>query len=119
VLGAVAAFLSILITGLERVLDRHRELRAVGAQTADDASRVVSTSLRRRMKLSSRAILFAVISAFVTATLLVMSFLAALFGMGHTGAVAALFVIAPIAMMVSLGDLALEAPIQFSTMHLE
>jgi Protein of unknown function (DUF2721) len=118
-LGAVAAFLSILITRLERVIDRHRELRGSGDVVAEEQRVVASKSLRRRMKLLSRAIMFSVISAFVTAVLLVLSFLAGLLGLGHGAIVAIFFVIALVLMMLALADLAREVRIQIATMHLD
>lgn len=118
-LGAVAGFLSILITRLERVIDRHRELRAAGELPPGDQRLAVSDLIKRRMRLLSRAILLSVVSAFMTAALLVFSFLAGLLGMGHGGIVAVFFTVALILLMVALGDLAREVRLQISTMHLE
>jgi hypothetical protein len=65
-LGAVAGFLSILISRLERLADRDRALRSADA-TAVDPSGAIASSFSRRMALLSRAIYFAVLSALVTA----------------------------------------------------
>ena len=56
-LGAVAAFLSILIARLERVADKSRALRSPDA-AAIDPSGAIAASFSRRMVLLSRAILF-------------------------------------------------------------
>ena len=76
-LGAVAAFLSILIARLERVADKSRALRSPDA-AAVDPSGAIAASFSRRMVLLSRAIYFAVLSALVTAAFLISAFIAAL-----------------------------------------
>jgi hypothetical protein len=52
-LGAVAAFLSILIARLERVADKSRALRSPDAAAADPSG-AVAASFSRRMILLSR-----------------------------------------------------------------
>ncbi len=118
-LGAVVGFLSILVSRLERVIDRHRELRANADSAVSEKRHAVPELLRRRMRLLNRAILFGVLSALVTAALLVVSFAAGLFGMGHGTAVAVFFTLALILMMAALTDFAREICLQTSTMHLE
>ena len=86
-LGAVAAFLSILIARLERVADKNRALRT--SDPGLDPTGKIAASFARRMELLSRAIYFAVLSALVTAALLIGAFLTALVGIGH-GIVAAM-----------------------------
>ena len=72
ILGALAAFISLLILRMNRVVDRSQILNAIGG---DDPARVhLKTDLprlRRRAVLLNRAILYASISA-IFATLLVM-----------------------------------------------
>ena len=117
-LGAVAGFLSILIARLERIADKSRALRfADGA--ALDPSGVVAASFARRMVLLSRAIYFAVLSALVTAALLICAFLAALAGFGHGQVVALLFVVSLGLLIASLLDLAREIRVYMTNMHLE
>jgi hypothetical protein len=117
-LGAVAGFLSILIARLERIADKSRALRfADGA--ALDPSGAIAASFARRMVLLSRAIYFAVLSALVTAALLICAFLAALAGFGHGQVVALLFVVSLGLLIASLLDLAREIRVYMTNMHLE
>ena len=78
-LGAVAAFLSILIARMERIADRNRSLRAGDLASLEPSVReAIARSFQRRMELLGRAIYFAVLSAVVTAAMLIGAFLAAL-----------------------------------------
>jgi hypothetical protein len=116
-LGAVAAFLSILIARLERVADKLRALRA--SDPSLDPTGVVAASFARRMELLTRAIYFAVLSALLTAALLISAFLAALVGLGHGQIIAMLFAAALALLMVSLVELTREIRVYMAHMHLE
>jgi hypothetical protein len=116
-LGAVAAFLSILIARLERVADKVRALRTSDAPL--DPTGAIADSLARRTELLSRAIYFAVLSALLTAALLIGAFLTALVGIGHGQIVAALFAGALALLMASLVELAREMRVYMAHMHLE
>jgi len=117
-LGAVAGFLSILVSRLERVADRSRALRA-GDGLALDPSGTIAASFSRRMVLLGRAIYFAVLSALVTAALLIGAFAAALMGVGHGRVVALMFAVSLGLLIASLLDLAREIRIYMANMHLE
>jgi hypothetical protein len=71
------------------------------------------------MELLSRAILFAVLSALVTAALLIAAFFAALIGIGHGQVVAMMFALALLLLMASLVQLAREIRVYMAHMHLE
>ena len=71
------------------------------------------------MKLLSRAIFYAVLSALITAALLIGAFLAALFGFGHGGFMAVMFVVALALLVISLVELAREIRVHMATMHLD
>ena len=116
-LGAVAGFLSILIARLERVADKNKALRSSDENL--DPSGVVAASFMRRMELLSRAILLAVLSALVTAALLIAAFFAALIGIGHGQIVAMMFALALLLLMASLVQLAREIRVYMAHMHLE
>jgi Protein of unknown function (DUF2721) len=116
-LGAVAAFLSILIARLERVADKLRALRTSDASL--DPTGVVAASFARRMELLTRAIYFAVLSALLTAGLLIAAFLAALAGIGHGQIVALLFACALGLLVASLVDFTREMRVYMVHMHLE
>jgi hypothetical protein len=117
-LGAVAGFLSILISRLERIADRSRALRA-GDGAASDPSGAIAAAYSRRMVLLSRAIYFAVLSALVTAALLIAAFAAALAGVGHGQVVAFMFVVSLGLLIASLTELSREIRVYMANMHLE
>lgn len=116
-LGAVAAFLSILIARLERIADKNKALRSSDASL--DPSDGLAAAFARRMELLSRAIYFAVLSALATAALLILAFLAGLLGIGHGQVVAAMFVFALMLLMAALVELAREIRIYMAHMHQE
>ena len=118
-LGAVAAFLSILIARLERIVDKNKALRSSDSDTNLDPTGAISASFLRRMELLSRAILLAVLSALLTAALLIAAFLAALVGLGHGQLVAMMFTLALLLLMASLLQLAREIRVYMKHMHLE
>jgi hypothetical protein len=76
-LGAVAAFVSVLIGRMNRTIDR---LEALSAVSDDDTSkghlRTDIPHLKRRAVLLNRAIVFATISAIVTSLLVIVAFIA-------------------------------------------
>src|SRR3984885_2347224 len=117
-LGAVAAFLSILIARLERVADKNRALRSPDA-AAIDPSGAIAASFSRRMVLLSRAIYFAVLSALTTAALLMSAFVAALSGVGHARFIALAFAVSLALLMASLIELTREIRVYMANMHLE
>ena len=117
-LGAVAAFLSILIARLERVADKSRALRSPDA-AAIDPSGAIAASFSRRMVLLSRAIYFAVLSALTTAALLMSAFIAALSGVGHARFIALAFAVSLALLMGSLVELTREIRVYMANMHLE
>jgi magnesium-transporting ATPase (P-type) len=111
-LGAVAAFTSVLISRMNRIIDRSQALNAI---SDDDASRAhLNTDiprLRRRAALLNKAILFYTISAIVTSLLVIVAFVCALYNLQHEYGVALLFVIALGFCTISLVDLAREVRI--------
>jgi hypothetical protein len=116
-LGAVAAFLSILIARLERIADKMRALRT--SDGAPDPTGQIAASFLRRMELLGRAILLAVLSALFTAALLIGAFLSALIGIGHGQIVATMFTLALLLLMASLVELTREIRVYMAHMHLE
>jgi hypothetical protein len=119
-LGAVAGFLSILIGRMERIVDRNRALQSPEFAGLDPSIRdALAMSFAQRMTLLGNAIYFAVLSALVTAMLLISAFLAALAGLGHGGVVALMFVVALALLIASLIQLAREIRLHMKTMHLD
>jgi magnesium-transporting ATPase (P-type) len=83
-LGAVAAFTSVLISRMNRIIDRSQALNAI---SDDDAPRThLKTDiprLRRRAALLNKAILFSTISAIVTSLLVIVAFVCAFYNLQH------------------------------------
>ena len=116
-LGAVAGFLSILIGRFERVADKIGALRTSGASL--DPTGETAALLARRLELLIRAIYFAVLSALVTAALLILAFLTALLGIGHGQIVAALFAAALALLMASLVEFTREVRVYMAHLNVE
>jgi magnesium-transporting ATPase (P-type) len=95
ILGAVSGFTSVLVTRLNRIIDRCRALAAEDKdQTLPHADRVDIAVLNRRAALINRAIFWAVCSALVTILLMVVAFIEAFFEISHERAIAVFFVVA-------------------------
>ncbi len=111
-LGAVAAFISVLITRMNRIVDRSQALNAI---KHDDTTRAGLKSdiprLKRRAVLLNKAIYFSTLSAIVTCLLVIVAFVTAYLNFRHEYGVAALFVLALVLFTVSLVNLARESRI--------
>lgn len=111
-LGAVAAFMSLLNTRLDRVLDRSRYLHdipdgdAVRAALRSDIPRLL-----RRAELLNRALLDATICAIITGLLIIVAFASAMVQLAHEYGVAVLFMAALVFFLLSLVNLARETRI--------
>jgi hypothetical protein len=116
-LGAVAAFTSVLIARMNRIIDRSQTLNAIGA---DEASRAPLKAdiprLKRRAALLNKAILFATISAITTSVLVIVAFVSAYLNVAHEYGVAVLFILALAFFTASLVNLALETRIALHDM---
>jgi hypothetical protein len=111
-LGAVASFIAVLISRMNRIIDRSRALNAIGDDDAAKAHlKADIPRLKRRAKLLNNAILFSVISAIVTAVLVIVAFASAFYNVRHEYGVAAMFVVALGFFTASLVNLAREARI--------
>lgn len=116
-LGAVAAFLSILISRLQRVVDRiHASgVNQFGPVPAGDAA----SSLARRVSLLNNAILLSVLSALSTAALLIVAFFCAVLGIEHRTGVALMFILALALLMAALAAFTQEVRVAMRSMHLD
>jgi hypothetical protein len=110
-LGAVAAFVSVLISRMNRIIDRSQALNAI----ADDNPKVKLKSdvprLKARAALLNKAILYSTISAIVTSMLVIVAFVSAYFGIAHEYGVGLLFIVAIGFFTASLVNLARETRI--------
>jgi cytochrome bd-type quinol oxidase subunit 2 len=111
-LGAVAAFISVLISRMNRVIDRSQALNAIGDD--DNVKGHLKSDiprLKRRAALLNKAILFSTISAIITAFLVIVSFASAYLNVRHEYGVGLLFILSVAFFMASLINLAREARI--------
>jgi hypothetical protein len=114
-LGAVAAFISVLISRMNRIIDRTQELNCISdedharAHLKKDIPR-----LKRRVQLLNKAVLFATTTAIVTCLLVIVAFISAFFELRHEYGVAVLFIGALGCFTLSLANLARETVIGLS-----
>lgn len=108
-LGAVAAFISVLMSRINRVIDRSQFIHGI---PENDASKSFLKTdlprLRRRAALLNRSLFCAIVSAILTALIIIVAFISALLQVAHEYGVAILFMAALLMFCVSLVDLARE-----------
>ena len=91
-LGAVASFLSVLVTHMSRILDRSRTINDIsGDDPKTRELKVQLPELRLRAVLVIRAIYWAVGSGITTCLLMIVAFASAYIGARHEPAAAVLF----------------------------
>lgn len=113
-LGAVAAFISVLISRINRVVDRAQFLHGIGDADASKAYlKADIPRLRRRAALLNRALFCSILSAILTSLIIIVAFISAMFSLAHEYGVAILFVGALLTFCISLVDLARETRIAF------
>jgi hypothetical protein len=114
-LGALAAFIAVLITRLNRIVDRTTALNAIAD---DDAvkSRLKADlpRLLRRAQMINRAVFWVVISSIAITSLVIVAFISAFFQIEHERGVAVLFIVSLTAFTVALVDFAREVRIALS-----
>ena len=114
-LGALAAFIAVLISRLNRIIDRTIVLNAI---PDDDASKsrlkADMPRLLRRSAMVNRAIFWAVIGSITINLMVIVAFVSAFFHIQHERGVAVLFMISLGAFAISLIDFAREVRIAVS-----
>jgi uncharacterized membrane protein YgcG len=114
-LGALAAFISVLISRLNRIIDRTIVLNGIPPEdTVRSRLKADLPRLMWRATLVNRAILWAVIGSIAVAVLVIVAFASAFFEVQHERGVAVLFMISLGAFTVSLIDFAREVRIAVS-----
>jgi hypothetical protein len=114
-LGALAAFMALLMGRMNGIIDRTRAINAIpDHDTARAYLKNDLPRLGRRAKLVNTAIYLAVGSAIFTTLLLMLTFVAAFFGLRHEPGAGALFLIALGLMCAALLTLARELRIALS-----
>lgn len=108
-LGAVAAFISVLITRMNRIADRSNVLSAfLEGDNRRNHLQVVLPRLKRRARLLNKAIEFAVISGICTTALVILAFASSLLDFKHEYGAAVMFSVALLFFAASLVTLLLE-----------
>ena len=114
-LGALAAFIAVLVSRLNRIVDRTIVLNGI---SDDDTVRLRLKAdlprLMRRAAMLNRAIFWAVIGSITITLLVIVAFASAFFAIQHERGVAILFVASLAAFTVSLVDFAREVRIALS-----
>ena len=111
-LGAVAAFIAILISRMNRVIDRSQFLHSIA--DGDKARSYLKADIPRlklRAELLNRSVFYSTVCAIITALLIIVAFACAMFHMAHEYGVAILFVAALGFFVLSLVYLARETRI--------
>src|SRR5882757_9841926 len=114
-LGALAAFIAVLISRLNRIIDRTVVLN--GIPDDDTVRRRLKADLPRLMRraaMVNRAILWAVVASIAVTLLVVVAFITAFFELQHERGVAIFFLISLGAFTISLIDVAREVRIALS-----
>jgi hypothetical protein len=114
-LGALAAFIAVLISRLNRIIDRTIVLNGIPAEdTVRSRLKADLPRLMWRANLVNRVILWAVIGSIAVTILVIVAFASAFFEVQHERGVAVLFIISLGAFTVSLIDFAREVRIAVS-----
>jgi asparagine N-glycosylation enzyme membrane subunit Stt3 len=93
-LGAVAAFISVLITRINRIVDRSNLLITIADDATNAHLKEALPHLKWRAKLMNKAIEFAIISGIFTILLVILAFISAILNFRHEYGAAALFAVA-------------------------
>lgn len=108
-LGAVAAFISVLITRMNRIVDRANHLGTLPEDDAGhDHAKAVLPRLKQRARLLNKAIELAVMSGICTTMLVILAFASAFLNLRHEYGAALMFSIALLFFAASLVALLLE-----------
>src|ERR1700712_3426895 len=111
-LGALAAFIALLMARLNRIIDRTAVLNAILDGDAD-RSRLKADlpRLLRRAAMINRAIFWAVIASITITFMVIVAFVSAFFHIQHERGVAFLFIVSLGAFTIALVDFAREVRI--------
>lgn len=94
-LGSMAAFIAVLVGRLNRIADRAITLAALESNdTPMEQVKALSASIRRRTKLLSRALDYAVIAAIAITLLVIVAFASVAVGLNQVYGATLLFVLA-------------------------
>lgn len=114
-LGAVAAFISILISRMNHAIDRSQFLHRIA--DGDGAKAHLKADIPRlklRAALLNQSIFYSTICAIITSLLIIVAFVSAMLHLAHEYGVAILFIVALIFFVLALINLARETRIALS-----
>lgn len=94
ILGAVSGFISVLVTRLNRIIDRCRWGASQGKESTTEQHYPDMLALNRRAALLNHALFWAVASALVTILLMIVAFADAFLDLPHERGVALMFALA-------------------------
>jgi hypothetical protein len=108
-LGAVASFISVLISRITHVIERSQYLHGIADGDASKAYlKIDLPRLRRRAALLNRSLFCSILAAILTALIIIVAFISAFYHIAHEYGVALLFVAALVTFCVALIELARE-----------
>lgn len=110
-LGAVAAFISVLISRMNRIIDRSQLLHSIDRESERAYLRADIPRLKRRAALLNQSIFYSTVCAIVTGLLIIVAFVSAMLHFAHEYGVALLFIVALVFFVLSLVNLARETRI--------
>jgi adenylylsulfate kinase-like enzyme len=114
-LGALAAFIALLMARLNRIIDRTAVLNAIlDGDAARSRLKADLPRLLRRAAMINRAIFWAVIASITITFMVIVAFVSAFFQIQHERGVAVLFLISLGAFVAALVDFAREVRIALS-----
>jgi hypothetical protein len=114
-LGALAAFIAVLINRLNRIVDRTVVLNGIPREdTVRQRLKADLPRLMRRAAMMNRAIFWAVVASIAVTLLVIVAFITAFFQLQHERGVAIFFLISLGAFTISLVDFAREVRIALS-----
>jgi hypothetical protein len=114
-LGALAAFIAVLISRLNRIVDRTVVLNGISNDdTVRNRLKADLPRLMRRAAMMNRAIFWAVVASIALTLLVIVAFVAAFLQLQHERGVALFFMISLGAFTISLVDFAREVRIALS-----
>ncbi len=113
-LAAEAQLLSVLVSRLDRIVDRSRGLAALGDEEGQEQRKIELPILRRRALLVHRSIFWGVASCVVTSLLVILGFAAALVHVHHELGAGLLFVVAMALFTAALIAFAQEVRLGYS-----
>ena len=114
-LGALAAFIAVLISRLNRIIDRTVLLNGIpDDDTVRNRLKADLPRLMRRAAMMNRAIFWAVLASISVTVLVIVAFITAFFELPHERGVAIFFMISLGAFTISLIDSAREVRIALS-----